>query len=238
MESFLLPSLVVLCASLLQACTGFGFAIMATPFLLFFYPPQTAIQLNIILSIALSLFMIPTVNRDLDRALLTRLIKGSVPGGFAGIGIFLFLDVALLKIVISVVILSLTALLILHFRIGQKNSRDYTAGTLSGLFTTSLGMPGVPLLLYFSGTSMDKTTLRSTTLGYFLFIYTVALAMQMVFASTNDTIWLTALTMLPALVVGMTLGQRLFRHINQEAFRYLTLTILSVTGLYLLLDSL
>lgn len=238
MDSFVLPSLIVLCASLLQACTGFGFSILATPFLLFFYPAQTAIQLNIILSIAISLFMIPGVRHDVDRVLLVRLIKGSIPGAAAGIGIFLLLNVGLLKLIIGMVVLSLSTLLILRFRINPKRSRDFAAGATSGLFTTSLGMPGVPLLLYFSGTQLDKAALRSTTLSFFLFIYTVALSMQMVFTATNGGIWLTALALIPSLIIGMLLGQILFRHINQETFRYLTLFILLATGAYLLLTSL
>jgi uncharacterized protein len=238
MESVLLPSLIVLFASLLQTCTGFGFAIFATPFLLFFYPAQTAIQLNIILSIVLSLLMVPKVRDDVDRVLLGRLVKGSIPGAAAGIGVFVLLNVDLLRLVIGIVVLSLSALLILRFRINAKPAWDFAAGAISGLFTTSLGMPGVPLLLYFSGTELDKATLRSTTLSFFLFIYAVALAMQMLFASTNDQIWFTALALLPSLVVGMLLGQILFRHINQEMFRYLTLFILLATGGYLVLSSL
>mgnify|MGYP005758040285 CR=1 FL=1 len=58
-------------------------------------------------------------------------------------------------------------------------------GGLSGLFTTSIGMPGPPLLLYFSGTDTQKEKLRETTLTLFLFIYFVSLVIQMIFVVTN-----------------------------------------------------
>ncbi len=235
MEALLLPSLIVFLASLLQACTGFGFSIMATPFLLFFFPAQTAIQLNIILSIAISLYMLPGVRHEVDRSLLRRLIIGSIPGGLAGIFIFLHLETGMLKLAVGSIIIALTALLMLRLSMRQTGTRDHAAGTLSGLFTTSLGMPGIPLLLYFAGTRMDKATLRSTTLSYFLFIYTVALVMQFLVGSTSQTIWLTSATLLPALLIGMVAGKLLFKHIDQENFRRLTLLILVVTGLYLLL---
>ncbi|MGW6608798.1 TSUP family transporter, partial [Peribacillus butanolivorans] len=45
---------IVLVASILQSSTGFGFSIMATPFLLMLFQPQEAIQINIILSLVIS----------------------------------------------------------------------------------------------------------------------------------------------------------------------------------------
>src|SRR5699024_10562748 len=40
-------------------------------------------------------------------------------------------------------------------------------------------------MLYFSGAGIDKTTLRSTTLAYYLFVYFASLMMQISFGGTN-----------------------------------------------------
>src|SRR5690625_7919567 len=71
---------IVLVASLLQTSTGYGFSIIGTPFLLLIYPAHTAIQINIILSICLSAFMIFKIRKEVDHSLLVRLIKGSILG--------------------------------------------------------------------------------------------------------------------------------------------------------------
>ncbi|MGO4889593.1 sulfite exporter TauE/SafE family protein [Anaerobacillus sp. MEB173] len=237
MESILIASMIVLFASMLQACTGFGFSIMATPFLLFIYAPQVAIQINIILSILISIFIVPKIYKEVDRRLLLLLVKGSIIGAPIGIGIYLFLDVQVLKIIISLLILALTLLLILKFTVKQTTGKDLTSGGLSGLLTTSIGMPGPPLLLYFSGARIEKSVLRSTTLTFYLFIYVVALVMQITFGSTNIDIWITSLILLPVTVLGMFLGQRLFRYINQRVFQIITYVILAVTGVHLLVSS-
>ncbi len=234
MESLLIASAVVLLASMLQSCTGFGFSIMATPFLLLVYEPRMAIQINIILSVLISAAMLPRVAGAIDRVLLVRLIKGGALGAPIGIAVFLFLDVHVLKLIVSILILVLTALLIFKFSVKQTSPRDHVAGGFSGLFTTSIGIPGPPLLLYFSGARMDKAVLRSTTLAFFLFIYAISLAMQIGFGSSDRQTWIMALVLSPVVALGMVLGQIAFKYINQSIFQIITYVILIATGSYLL----
>jgi uncharacterized membrane protein YfcA len=237
MTELLLPSLIVLFAATMQACTGFGFSILATPFLLLFFPAHTAIQLNILLSIAISVLMIPEINHELDRALLRRMVVGSALGAPLGAMLFVMFDVRVLKLVISVITLALTVLLAFELRFAQTGRRDVAAGALSGAFTTSLGMPGLPLLLYFSGTEVEQQRLRSTVLAFFLGIYVAALVLQALFGVSEMQTWLTALLLLPATYAGVMAGRMLCRRINPAAFRAMTFAILISTGGYLLYSS-
>lgn len=228
---------IVLMASLLQTSTGYGFSIIGTPFLLLIYPGHTAIQINIILSICLSAFMIFKIRKEVDKSLLIRLIKGSFAGLVFGIFIYLFLDIQLLKMAVGILILILTILLIFKFTLKRTRNRDFTAGGISGLLTTSIGVPGPPLLLYFSGARIDKVTLRSTTLAYYLFVYAASLGMQITFGGTSKEVWINSLLATPALFAGIFLGQLLFKWISQETFRIITYVILIFTGVYLVITS-
>jgi len=229
--------LVVLIASILQTSTGYGFSIIGTPFLLLLYPAHMAIQINIILSICLSAVMIFNIRKEVDKTLVIRLIKGSVLGLIAGIFVYLFLDIELLKMTVGVIILILTVLLIFQVTMKQTKKKDYITGGVSGVLTTSIGVPGPPLLLYFSGAGIDKTTLRSTTLAYYLFVYFASLMMQMSFGGTSKETWFFALIALPSLVAGIFLGQWVFKWISQQTFRIITYVILIFTGIYLLITS-
>src|SRR5690625_3266673 len=231
-------ALTVLIASLLQTSTGFGFSVIGTPFLLLIYPVHTAIQINIVLSICLSAFMIFKIRKGVDKSLLIRLIKGSIVGLFCGIFIYLFLDIQLLKMAVGILVLILTILLIFKLTLNRSKRRDFTAGGISGLLTTSIGVPGPPLLLYFSGAKIDKVTLRSTALAYYLFVYSASLAMQITFGGTSKEIWIDSLLAIPALFAGIFLGQLFFKWISQETFRMITYIILIFTGVYLLITSL
>ena len=237
-EDLVVLVIIVLVASLLQTSTGYGFSIIGTPFLFLIYPVHTAIQINIILSICLSAFMIFKIRKEVEKALLIRLIKGSIGGLVFGIFIYLFINIQLLKIAVGTLILILTILLIFKLTLDRTRNKDFITGGISGLLTTSIGVPGPPLLLYFSGAGIDKTTLRSTTLAYYLFVYFASLVMQISFGGTSKEAWLSSLVAIPPLFAGILLGQLLFKWISQKTFRVITYVILIFTGVYLIVTSL
>lgn len=230
--------IIILIASVLQTSTGFGFSILATPFLLLLFEPAEAIQINLILSLVISLFLIQAIKNDIDYGILKRFIIGSIIGLPVGIITFMLINVDTLKMGIGLVVLILTMLLILRFRINRSDMRDLAVGGLSGSLTSSIGMPGPPLLLYFSGTDTEKATLRGTTLAFYLFIYLASLIIQVIFVGTNQTVWISSLWGLPLVLIGLFAGQRLFDKINQHVFKIMVYIILLITGGYLLLDSL
>ncbi|WP_210471399.1 sulfite exporter TauE/SafE family protein [Sporosarcina sp. 6E9] len=224
---------IILFASILQTSTGFGFSIMATPFLLLIFEPKEAIQINFVLSLVISAALIRKIRADVDMGILKRFMIGSLPGLPIGILIFLFAETRNLKVGIGVVILALTFLLMLNFHLKTTKRRDFFVGGLSGLLTTGIGMPGPPLLLYFSGTGTPKAQLRATTLAFYLFIYSISLVVQVLFAGSNKTVWISSGMGLPLVVLGLYFGQRLFHRINQKYFRIFTYLILLFTGVYL-----
>src|SRR5690625_1401599 len=127
---------IILLASTLQTSTGFGFSIMATPFLLLLFDPREAIQLNLILSLFISTALILNIKKDVNWAIFKRFVIGSFFGLPLGISIFLLLDMTLLKLVVSFLIISLTILLILNCLILHTSHRDFLVVFLSCILTT------------------------------------------------------------------------------------------------------
>jgi uncharacterized membrane protein YfcA len=229
---------IILVASVLQTSTGFGFSIMATPFLLMLFLPQDAIQINIILSLLISISLVWKIRRDIDFTLLKRFIIGSTVGVPFGIIIFISMNMKAFKIGVSVLLLVLTLLLIINFRVKSTRNRDFIVGGFSGLLTTSIGMPGPPLLLYMSGTDTEKGKLRATTLAFYLFIYFISLITQIIFTSSSKVVWESSMFAVPIVFVGLFIGQIIFKLLNQRVFKLFTYFILSFTGIYLLITSL
>lgn len=151
-----------------------------------------------------------------------------------GVFIYLYLDIRLFKMAVGTLVLISTVLLILRLTIDR--TRDFVRG-ISGLLTTSIGVPGPPLLLYLSGSGTDNTTLRSTTLAYYLVVYFASLVMQISFGGTSKEAWISSLVAIPPLFAGIVLGGLFFKWISQEAFRIITYVILIFRGGYLLITS-
>src|SRR5690625_3353488 len=103
--------------------------------------------------------------------------------------------------------------------------------------TTSIGMPGPPLLLYFSGTDTKKESLRATTLAFYLFIYCVSLIIQMSVVGTSKIVWFSSGIALPIVLISLYLGQILFNHLSQRSFQVIVYLILFFTAIYLLIES-
>ncbi|MFP3920752.1 MAG: sulfite exporter TauE/SafE family protein [Dichotomicrobium sp.] len=221
-------------AALLQTATGFGFSLIATPLLLLVYEPQTAIQLNIILGIAVSLAVLPGAGRNAEGALLWRMALGALLGAPLGLAIFRYGEVALLKGIVAALALLLALLLALKFSFARTPGRDYGIGAVSGLLTTSIGVPGPPLMLYFSGGAFSKQAARATTLAFFLFAYGASLVFQVAGAGFADGVGAAALICLPLTLLGVLTGQLIFGFINQRIFVRLIWALLVATGLYLL----
>lgn len=238
METVFIFMVIILVASILQTCSGFGFSIMATPFLLMLFLPQEAIQINIILSLIISVSLILKIKQDIDFILLKRFILGSIVGVPCGIFIFISIDINIFKLGVSILLLLLTLLLIFNVQVTPTPLRDFIVGGISGLLTTSIGMPGPPLLLYFAGTNTKKEMIRATTLAYYLFIYFISLITQITFTGTNKMIWEASLYAIPIVFLGLFIGQKMFKWLNQRIFRIFIYILLSCTGIYLLFESL
>src|SRR5699024_12587857 len=123
---------------------------MAAPCLLLLFEPRDAIQMSLILSLVISAALIMKIKKDIDMGILKRFVAGSLAGLPIGIAIFLTLDMTLLKIGVSMLILVLTVLLMLNFRINGSQRRVLAAGRVSGAFTTRIGMAGPAALVYVS----------------------------------------------------------------------------------------
>lgn len=231
MEEFPAIFFIVFFASIIQSGTGFGFSILSMPFLLFFYMPQQAILLNISLSLFLSIIMAFKLYRNIDRKLLLQLITGSIIGFLPGLVLFSYLNVSLLKLLIGTIILLFSILFFFRFQIKLAKTKSMAVGGISALLTSSLGIPGPPLLIYFSAANIDKHIVRSTSLCFFILVYTVSLGLHLFLKDTPEEDWLIILYSLPLVLLGTALGEALFKKLNQEKFKKLLYIILAATGI-------
>ncbi len=226
--------IIVLVAATLQSATGFGFAIMATPFFLILFRPRDAVQLNIILTLLICLFILYRIRSAIDKDILLRLVIGSLIGLLPGLLLFSFFSEKALKVFVGIIIISSVGLLIKQVKIKQSNSMELVAGIFSGLLTTSIGMGGPPLMIYFLGARTDKVTLHGTTIAYFVYVSFLACLLQLWQYNISSLVWTATLWALPFLIIGILLGKRVFARLNQELFRQLMYLLLIISGLYML----
>jgi len=221
-------------AALVQAATGVGFSLIATPLFLLIYDAHTAIQLNIVLGMAISVAMLPKVARATDPAMLRQLALGALAGAPIGGAIFLCGGDRALTLGIAVVTLVLAVVSGFTITLRRSPRRDFAVGASSGALAASIGVPGPPLMFYLAGSGAERQVARATTLAFFLITYTGSLAFQVAGNGFANGLWGAFGICLPLALLGVVAGQLAFGIINQRAFVLLIRMLLILTGLSLL----
>lgn len=72
-NELIFAAIIVFSASVLQSAIGFGFAIMATPFLLLVFNSRDVVLMSNILSLIIAALLVPKIKQDIDYNLLKRL---------------------------------------------------------------------------------------------------------------------------------------------------------------------
>ena len=238
---------VTLVAAAVQGALGFGFTLLAVSFFLLIIQSGDAVQLLIVINLAISLALIGRLWRNVNRALWTRLVIGAFLGFPLGLMAFQNADVDQLKVMVAATLLTFVAWTVLQ-RWSTQHGSDATprfrtpsaigVGALAGGMTTALGMPGPALVLYLTAVGVGKEATRSISLTFFVVSYGVALILQAATVGVSTGVWVTAALLVPVAGVGALLGHVLARRVSETLFRRAVLTLVAATGAYVLFDAL
>ncbi len=237
-----LMAIVTLLAATLQSAIGFGFALLVVPPYLLLLESVAAIQLVIIVSLAMSLLLLPALLRQVPWPVMRRLALGSLLGFPLGLYAYLQADLQVIKLVVGLVVTALAFRLLRQQRrpaghpaaeAGERPGRDYGVGLLSGAMSTCLAMPGPAVMLHLAGSGVARHMLRAAILTLFVFSYGAALGLQVGFAGIARDTWVMAALLIPIAAVGTWIGHVASPHIAERAFRLTVLLVLLLTGLYM-----
>jgi len=228
-------------ASLMLAANGFGFAMLAAPFFLLFTEPSQAIQLVVVLTLAMSLTVLPGVWRDIETGLLLRLALGGVIGMPLGFVAFAYADPLIVRLAVGATSTIVAAVLTAsRYRQGAavllalSPRRDIAAGAFGGIATALVGMAGPPVLIYLMLGGAPIRMVRATPMAYFALCYAATLAALVATVGVPRSTWLGALGLFPCALAGSLIGLKLGNRLGEAAATALALTVLGVTGLYTL----
>jgi len=230
-------------AALLQAASGFGFAVLATPLFLLFVDPPSAIQLVIIITTALSLVVLPGLRRAIVAGLLARLALGGLAGLPLGLFAFRHADPIAVRALVGGTILAFAVLLgSRRYRGAGGGPRPFrmrpgievATGAVSGIATALVGMAGPPVLIYLLLAAAPPRTVRATLLSFFALAYAATLLSHAVTVGIPARTWLAAGILIPFAFLGGFAGRPLGDRLGADAFTILAILLLAAAGLYTL----
>jgi uncharacterized membrane protein YfcA len=248
--TYLMLMLGAVGGAVIQAATGFGFAIVAAPVFLAVLNSHAALQVLVIIHLVQSVMMLREVWPLVPERLLRALIIGAALGSPIGLAAFVSLDVRTLKLAVGFLILLFTALLIARELglFGRPAPPDddaarpdaeiaatprpltYVAGGISGAMTALLVMPGPPLMLYFADAPLPHTRARALAIVFFAFCYLFVTALNTFVTGMGEGVWMLALGLVLPVYLGTLAGQRIARYVTQGSFRVAVLALLVLSG--------
>ena len=232
--------IITLVAATTQSATGFGFGLIAVPVFLLILDSAQAIQMVMIIIVFISVMDWWKLKGQSSRHILKWLILGLVVGSPFGLLLFRSVDLSVLKTLVAIVILFFSVMNLFRLlRCHQPENGSATepgkwitviTGYFSGLMSTSLAMPGPPVMVLLVHKGLDKTLIRATILTFFIFAYAGAIVLQALLVGIATTVWMTSLTLVPFGLVGVLVGHYLADKIDQQLFPKIVLVILILTA--------
>lgn len=232
-----LAALTVTLAGIVRGFAGFGAALVMAPVLALLYGATVAVPMMSAMEVP-ALFQIARIaQRETDWKRTGPMAATALVSIPLGAAVLKSLDPEMLRIGISVIVLTLAAVMAVgglpHVR--RTRPRDLVAASTAGAMGGATGIGGPPLVLYFLATAEPARQVRGDLSGYFLVTGIVGLATYFFYG----LITVKALTIGGILAVphfaGMSFGGFLFPRASEKTFRWIALTILACVGVGTLL---
>lgn len=232
--------IVMLIAAFVASIAGFGFALIASPLLLLFLDPLTALSYVVFLGAIIYLPVLWQSRHHLKVRKVMPVIAGCAFGLPLGTYILSRVSSDTLKLIIAVLVIVFASLLTLGFfrKIKREGLGSVIIGFVGGTLMPSTSLGGPPLALFLLNQGWEKENFRATMAIYFVFCGTASsIALGLSGVLTSDRL-LASLSFLPVLAAGIYLGIRIFPHINARLFRLIAIGIILVAGLIIVATSL
>mgnify|MGYP005864214857 CR=1 FL=1 len=193
-------------ASFAQGVTGFGFALIALPFLVLVVDVREAVVMSTLLGLVNVALLAVRVWRATPWRTIVWLLLGSFAGMPLGLAALVFTPEDGLRLTVGAVTVAMAIALLSGFRVPSTGAlSELAVGVVSGVLRTSTSMSGPPVIV---------------SLG--------------AFASAHVITW-RALALsgaaLPAVYLANLAGDRIARRFDATAFRRLVLALLVLTAL-------
>ena len=224
--------LIILFSSFIQSITGFGFAVVGAPLLLFFMEPRQVVSLMVFGALIQNLIMTYKTRELADPKVIWPLFAASLLGIIPGVYILKVIDPSYLKLYIGIVILLISLFMASNCVVTIKREKLVTVlvGIVSGFMGGSTSLSGPPVALFLMNQQQDKVAFRANLVRFFC-LGNIATLIVMYYMNTVDTSILKQLRyVIPGILVGIWIGEKAFTKVSPKLFKWLTLSIIFFCG--------
>src|SRR5690625_811679 len=214
-------------AGLVRGFSGFGSAMILVPVASALTTPQTAVVLLLFTDTLLALPLVAAAARRCHWREVLSLAVGALCTVPIGVRLLLVLDPALLRWIISLLILLLVALLASGWRWSRPPSLLHTGlvGGASGLTGGMAGIAGPPVILFWMAGQGQPASIRANIIVFFALTGLFNLAAYFLSGLLTPERVAAGLALAPLYALALLLGARAFGLASPRFFRTLALAL-------------
>ena len=227
---------VIFVAAIVRGFSGFGFSLISITALSFVFKPVEVIGAVFLMEIAASLNLLPGIWRKINWKALAWLTAGAVLATPAGVYLLARVPEAPMRLALGLFVLVTVVALLSGFALKRAPGRAATfgAGAASGLLNGAFGIGGPPAILFFFSSPAGAAAGRATLIAYFIATDAIGIVNQLSQGLLAiDHVW-KALLFLPPLLIGVAIGARAFKSVDEALFRQIVLVLLGLMALVMI----
>lgn len=220
-------AIVVCAAGFVRGFSGFGFSAIVVSAMSLFMDPLIIIVMVMIFEICASVAQIKPAWPRLDKPQVARLLAGAVIGMPIGVSLLVALDINLVRIAISLLILTLCLLLLSGWSLKKRPGvvGQVAVGMGSG-FANSAAIGGLPVGLFLTAQKAEPAVFRANMIGYLFALDIIGISIMAYHGKFSFDIVMSTVALFPAMFLGVYLGSRQFFSTPPTSFRRMVIVLL------------
>ena len=224
----LLSSGAIFVAAIVRGFAGFGFSLISITAISLLLPVVQIVPTIFLMEVLASINLLPSIWRDIDWRSLRWVLLGYLAGLPVGVQVLVSLPQAPAQVALGLVVISAAVMMLRGFRLARRPGPTASTGigAASGLLNGAFGVGGPPVVLFYFSAPGAASIGRASIIFYFFCTDLLGVsyfATQGLLTAQN----LVRLAFwLPALLVGVWLGMRIFKQASEQVFRVWVLRIL------------
>jgi len=227
-ELLLVSSIVIFLAAIVRGFSGFGFSLLSITAISIIMPAREIVPSIFLLEVAASINMIPSIWREIDWRGIAWLLLGYAIALPFGVYALANVPAPPMNIALGIFVIVTGVMMLRGFRLATtpKAPAIVATGAASGLLNGAFGTGGPPVVLFYFSTPAAVAVGRASIIAFFLSTDTLGLGELARNGLVTTQSFAQFIAWIPALLIGIFIGAKGFKHMDPAKFRRIVLIIL------------
>lgn len=231
-DHLLIVATIILFTSIVQSIAGFGFSLLAVPLMVLFVDLRQAVIVATLLGTVSNFGQAWQLRHFQNKPIARRFILASCLGAPFGFALFRYGNQSAMKVLLGVAVLFGVWMLARGRDMQNAHvSLDWIMGVLSGVLLLATSTNGPPIVFTLQARRLEPDAQRATLNLIFSVTAVFSVLVFALSGKINSDELYVALIATPIMLLGVSAGIVLRKHINAVAFGRMVLILLTLGGL-------